>query len=386
MTMDLTRRKFLKTSTVLAASGVVAGPFTGCTTKNINTKTGGDKTLKFTFRPYELQTKHQFTISGYTRTVQTSILTEITYDGITGYGEAPLPPYMEGQTTESALAFMSRVNLGQFGNPFEMDDILTYVDGVEEGNTCAKAGIDIALHDLFGKLTGQPLYQIWGYTKSKTPFTTVTIGIDSEEVVRQKTDEAAPFKRIKVKLGMDEATDKMLITTVRSVTDKPITVDANQGWKDKHYALDMIHWLNERGIVFIEQPLPKYNLDDMAWITERSPLPTLADESCQRLTDIPRLKGVFSGINIKLLKCTGLREANRMISMAEAFDMKLMIGSTLETSCGVSAAAQLTPKMDYADLDGNFLISNDCFTGMKVVDGKITLNDEPGIGIKLINS
>lgn len=124
----------------------------------------------------------------------------------------------------------------------------------------------------------------------------------------------------------------------------------------------------------------------MAWLTEKSPLPTIADESCQRLTDVPRLRGVFSGINIKLLKCTGLREANRMISMAEAFGMKLMIGCTMETSCGISAAAQLTPKMDYADLDGNFLISNDCFSGVKIVNGKITLNDRPGIGAEPIRS
>ncbi|MBE0676765.1 MAG: dipeptide epimerase [Bacteroidales bacterium] len=384
--MDLTRRDFLKTSAAVAATGAIAGPFVACTPKNINTKTGGVKVLKLSFRPYELQTKHQFTIAGYTRTAQTSILTEISYDGITGYGEAPMPPYMEGQTPDTAMAFMKKVNLSQFGNPFEIDDILTYVEGVDAGNTCAKAGIDIALHDLFGKLVGRPLYQIWGYTRSKTPDTTVTIGVDSEEIIRQKTEEAASFKLIKVKLGMDEATDKMLITTVRSVTDKPITIDANQGWKDKHHALDMIHWLKERGIVFIEQPLPKHNIDDMAWVTENSPLPTIADESCQRLTDIPGLRGVFSGINIKLLKCTGLREANMMISMAEAFGMKLMIGSTLETSCCISAAAQLTPKMNYADLDGNFLISNDCFTGMKVVDGKITLNEQPGIGIEKINT
>ncbi len=383
--MELTRRNFMRMSAAVAATGVMTGPVVARDYINLNTRSGGSKVLKLTFRPYELQTRHQFTISGYTRTVQTSILTEISYDGVTGYGEAPLPPYMEGQTPETAMAFMKKIDLGQFGNPFETDDILTYVDRIEAGNTCAKSGIDIALHDLFGKLVGKPLYQIWGYTKSKTPNTTLTIGIDSEEMVRQKTKEAALFKLIKVKLGMDETTDKMLINTVRSVTDKPITVDANQGWKDKYFALEMINWLNERNVLFIEQPLPKHNLDDMAWVTENSPLPTFADESCQRLDDIPRLKGVFSGINIKLLKCTGLREANRMISMAQAFGMKLMIGSTLETSCGISAAAQLTPKMNYADLDGNFLITNDCFTGMKVVDGRITLNDKPGIGIEKNN-
>ncbi len=176
----------------------------------------------------------------------------------------------------------------------------------------------------------------------------------------------------------------MIINTVRSVTDKPIRVDANQGWKDKHYALKMIEWLSERNIEFIEQPLPKHNLDDMAWLTEQSPLLTFADESCQRLEDIPRLKGVFSGINIKLMKCTGLHEANKMITVAKAWDLKLMIGCMTETSCAISAAAQLSPLMQYADLDGNLLISNDVFSGAKLVDGKVMLNNDPGIGVKKI--
>ena len=381
--MKHTRRNFIKTSAVLAATGAIGNTLVGCT-PNINTKTGGSKRMKLTFFPYELKTKHVFNISGYTRTAQISVLTEITYDGVTGYGEAPVPPYMEGQSVDTVMAFLSKVNLEQFASPLETDDILTYVENIDSNNSCAKAGVDIALHDLFGKLIGKPVYQIWGYSRSKTPVTSLTVGIDTEEVMREKTREAAPFKIIKVKLGADETTDKMIINAVRSVTDKPITVDANQGWKDKQHALEMIHWLSERNVLFIEQPLPKHNLDDMAWVTENSPLPTIADESCQRLTDIPALKGVFSGINIKLLKCTGLREANRMISMAEAFNMILMTGSTLETSCGISAAAQLTPKMNYADLDGNQLISNDCFKGMQIIDGKITLNDEPGIGVTKI--
>jgi L-alanine-DL-glutamate epimerase-like enolase superfamily enzyme len=277
------------------------------------------------------------------------------------------------------------VNLQQFKNPFELDDILAYVDHIAINNTAAKASVDIALHDLVGKLMGQPWHAIWGYTASKAPVTTFTIGIDTEDVIRQKTKEAAPYKILKVKLGESETSDKMIITTIRSVTDKPIRVDANQGWTDKHYALKMIEWLSERNVEFVEQPMPKHDLDDMAWLTEQSPLPTIADESCQRLEDIPRLKGVFDGINIKLMKCTGMREANKMISMGETLGMKLMIGCMTETSCAISAAAQLAPKMDYADLDGNLLIANDCFSGMKVIDGKITLNDRPGIGVKPVN-
>jgi len=164
------------------------------------------------------------------------------------------------------------------------------------------------------------------------------------------------------------------------VTDTAICIDANQGWKDKHYALDMIHWLNERGVTMIEQPMSKFMLEETAWLTERSPLPVIADESCQRLTDIPKLKGAFHGVNIKLMKCTGMREAREMISLAKALHMRIMIGCMTETSCAISAAAQLAPETEWADLDGNLLISNDVFDGMKIVNGKITLFDKPGIG------
>ncbi len=165
----------------------------------------------------------------------------------------------------------------------------------------------------------------------------------------------------------------------------PLYVDVNQGWKDKNKALDMIYWLKEKGVVFVEQPMPKGQVDDMAWLTEYSPLPTMADEAFQRLPDIvDKIKGVYSGINIKLMKSTGLFEAQKMITVARALDMKVMVGCMTETSCGVSAIAQLSPLVDWADLDGNLLIKNDPFTGMKVINGKVTLNDWPGIGVKKV--
>ena len=175
-----------------------------------------------------------------------------------------------------------------------------------------------------------------------------------------------------------------MIRTIRSVSALPIAVDANQGWSDRQYALDMIHWLKEQGIVMIEQPMPREQLDDIAWITQQSPLPVFADESLQRLNDVTALKGAFTGINIKLMKCTGMREAWKMVTLARALDMKVMVGCMTETSCAVSAAAQLSPVVDFADLDGNLLISNDRFKGMEVINGKITLNDLPGIGVDLI--
>ena len=377
-----TRRTFLKASTLITVGSII-NPVSMFAQKDKSVKLDGSKRMSLTFRSFDALLKHPFTVSGYTRTTTPIVLTEITYDGITGYGEAAMPPYL-GESQASVMAFLEKVNLKQFSNPFEIEDILSYVDNIAIYNTAAKASVDIALHDLIGKLMGQPLHSLWGYSASKVPLTSFTIGIDTEDEVRKKTMETTPFKVIKVKLGSDEITDKMIINTVRSVTDKPIRVDANQGWKDKHYALKMIEWLSERNIEFIEQPLPKHNLDDMAWLTEHSPILTFADESCQRLEDISRLKGVFSGINIKLMKCTGLHEANKMITVAKACDLKLMIGCMTETSCAISAAAQLSPLMQYADLDGNLLISNDVFSGAKLVDGKVMLNNEPGIGVKKI--
>ena len=280
------------------------------------------------------------------------------------------------------MAFLSRVNLEKYASPFELEDILADIDSIALNNTAAKAAVDIALHDLVGKLIGQPWYRIWGYDKNKAPNTTFTIGIDTADVVRQKTKEASGFKMLKVKVGLHN--DKEMIETIRSVTNVPLTADANQGWKDKHFALDMIYWMAERGVVMIEQPMHKDRVDDIAWITEQSPIPVIGDEGVQRLVDIKKANGVYSGINIKLMKCTGMREANKMLTLARSYTMKVMIGCMTETSCAVSAASHLSPQMDFADLDGMLLISNDVFKGTIVVDGKLVLTDLPGIGIKKI--
>ena len=336
--------------------------------------------MELTYRPYELRLKHVFTIANSSRTTTPVVLTEIEYEGVTGYGEASMPPYL-GETQASVIEFLRKVNLKQFSSPFELEDILTYVDKIAENNTAAKASVDIALHDLTGKLMRQPWHKIWGLDATKMPSTTFTIGIDTPEAVKQKTREDAPLYNIlKAKLGRNG--DKEIIEAIRSATDKPLVVDANQGWTDKYHALDMIYWLKERGVVMVEQPMPKLLLDDAAWLAERSPLPVFADESFQRLSDVLRLKGVFHGVNIKLMKCTGMREAWKILATARAADMQVMIGCMTETSCAVSAASQLAPAVDWADLDGNLLISNDVFTGTAVVNGKLTLTNLPGIGIK----
>jgi L-alanine-DL-glutamate epimerase-like enolase superfamily enzyme len=372
------RRNFLKTGALAVAATAMANPVK-LFAQTRRAGTAASKKMVLTFEPFEAKFRYTFTISNFSRTSTPAVLTKITYDGYTGYGEASMPPYL-GENQASAIAFLQKVDLSRFKSPFEIEDIMTYLESVSTNNTAAKASVDIALHDLVGKIMGQPWWKIWGFNSDSTPDTCMTIGLDTEEVVRQKTIEAAPFNILKVKLGSDDATDRMMINTIRSVSSTPIFVDANQGWRDRNYALEMIHWLKERGIVMIEQPMPKLWLDEAAWLTERSPLPVIADESCQRLSDVYRLKGAFDGINIKLMKCTGLREAREMISLAQALRMRLMVGCMTETSCGISAGAQISPKLEWADLDGNMLISNDCFTGVKIVDGKITLDEKPGIG------
>ncbi len=334
--------------------------------------------IKLHYYPYDLQLEHTFTVAVHSRTTTPVMLIELEYDGIIGYGEAAMPPYL-GESQASAAEFYKKLDLNQFSDPFRMEEILDYVDKTAEKNYAAKAGIDIALHDLVGKMLGKPWHKIWGYSSENTPVTSFTIGIDSPEIVKEKTLKAAPYKMLKAKVGLDN--DKEMISTIRSVTGTPICVDANQGWRDKYEALDEILWLESQGVVFVEQPLPKEQIEDIAWLTAHSPLPIIADEALQRLEDVAALKGIYSGINVKLMKATGMREAHKMLQLAKALGMKTMLGCMTETSCAISAATQMSSLADWADLDGNLLITNDIFEGVKVLDGKMQLNDKAGIGI-----
>jgi len=386
--MPRTRRTFLKLSALAGGALAVPAPVSAACAAPTPAEAAGTpatqpqrrapRRMKLSFRPYTLELKHVFTIAVSSRTTTPVVLTQIAYDGLIGYGEASMPPYL-GENQETASAFLAKVDLSRYGNPLELETILAEIDAIAPGNPAAKASVDIALHDLAGKLMNRPWYDIWGFDRSRAPHTTFTIGMDTPDVVRQKVREAAEYKVLKVKLGRD--TDKEMIETIRSVTDKPITVDANQGWTDRQKALDMIHWLKERNVLLVEQPMPKEVVDDMAWITERSPLPTIADEFCQRLPDVRRAYGVFSGINIKLMKATGMREAHRMLLVARSLGMKVMLGCMTETSCAISAASHLSPMVDWADLDGALLIKNDAFRGTTVVDGRVTLTGRPGIGV-----
>ena len=338
--------------------------------------------MKISYNPFELNLKHPFTIAKFSRTSTPIMLMEISYEGYTGFGEASMVPYM-GENIESAMAFMAKVDLSWLKAPFDFDELIAYLDSIAPGNPNIKAAVDIALHDLRGKMEQKPCFQYFSSDPANMPPTSYTLGIDTPEVLLQKIKEGENCHIIKVKLGRDN--DKDLINTIRSASDKPLYVDANQGWTDRQQGLDMVCWLHEQGVVLIEQPMAKDDPDSNAWITEQSPIAIVGDESVQRFADVEKAQGVYHAINMKLMKSAGMHEGYRMIMKAKELGLKTMIGCMSETSCGTLAAAALAPLCDWADLDGPFLTSNNPYNDPDFKDGKWVLSDLPGLGLKNSN-
>ena len=340
--------------------------------------------MKLRYKKFDLQLKHPFRIAIYTRTSTPLVLIEIEKYGFIGRGECSMPPYL-AENQDTAFAFYDKVVKSGILNKndsdtFDIQSIIDEIDALNEGNTAAKAAIDMALHDLKGQLENKPVWQILDSNPDLMPFTSCTLGIDTPSVLRQKVAEADTFSVLKIKLGSEN--DREIIQTIREVTDKPLYADANQGWTDVNAALDMIFWLKEQGVLLIEQPLPKHDLDGNARITEGSPLPIFADESFQRFADFSKIASAFHGVNIKLMKSTGLCEAQRMIIEARKRHLKIMVGCMSETSCGIMAGAAIAPQCDFADLDGPWLIANNPFETPILRGGKIQLNNINGLGIK----
>lgn len=373
----MNRRNFIKTSMLGAL--IAASPVSMSALDSPTKKIGRSGRLNLSFKPYELKLRHSFNLARSQRTTTPGVQVQLEYDGIIGYGEASMPPYL-GENVASVTEFLSKLDLSQFSDPFRIEDIHEYMESVAPNNRAAKASVDIALHDLLGKIMNQPWYRIWGLNPENTPNTSFTISYDANpDEMRKKIEETSPFKVIKIKMGLDH--DKEIVEAFRRHSDVPICVDANQGWNNKEKALEMCHWLAERNCLFVEQPMDKAAIDDTAWLRERSPLPIIADEFLQRLPDVKRAAGAYDGINIKLMKSTGMHEAYKMSVLARALGMKVMLGCMTETSCAVTAAAQLSPMVDWADLDGNLLIANDIFDGIKINDGKVIIPDRSGIGV-----
>lgn len=336
--------------------------------------------LSLTYEPVRLNLKHAWTIARGTSEYKDNIVVQVERDGIIGYGEVA-PNVRYGESLESTTAVLEKaVPLFAEWNPWQFVDLGYAIQELDTGQTAAKAALDIALMDWVTKSLGVPLYQYLGLDKAKAPVTSFSIGIDTPEVIQQKVREAEAYPLLKVKLGGDR--DEEIISTIRSVADKPLFVDANEGWKDKQEALEKVQWLESLNVRIIEQPMPADMPDETGWLREKSQLPIIADESVKTGHDIPELARSFDGINIKLMKSGGLQEALRMIWQARGLGLQVMLGCMVETSIAISAAASISPLVDYADLDGNLLIADDPYHGVEVHDGHLVLNDRPGIGVQ----
>jgi L-alanine-DL-glutamate epimerase-like enolase superfamily enzyme len=374
------RRDWLKATAAAAAAAAV--PFDRFAAAAESVAAGGPATIHT--EVVRLNLKHTWTTTMSSSTYRDVLYVRYTRDGITGVGEgAPIVRYHE----DAAGAKKAVDGLADFlatANPLHFAKLDAEVLKRLENEWAAKAAINIAVMDWVGQKLGVPIYQLLGLDPADTPLTTFSIGIDTPEITRQKVREAEEYPLLKVKVGLD--TDEPTIEAVRSATKKTLRVDANEGWKDKEVALKKIKWLETQGVEFMEQPLPAEMHEETKWLRERVNMPIIADEACLRPSDIPRLADAYDGVNIKLDKAGGILQAYRMIQIAKALGMKTMLGCMISSSVTVTAAAELSPLVDYADLDCNLLIANDPFTGVKVKEGKLMLPAGAGLGLKAVKT
>ncbi|HSL21928.1 MAG TPA: dipeptide epimerase [Vicinamibacterales bacterium] len=373
------RRDCLKAIGV--ATVAAAAPQSALASASTGQSSGGRATLRTDV--VRLKLRHTWTTTMSSSEYRDTLFVRYTRDGITGVGEgAPIVRYHE-DALGGKKAVEGLMDLLVSADPLMFDALSAQINARLENEWAAKAAMDIAILDWVGQRLGVPIYRLFGLDPSRAPVTTFSIGIDKPEETRQKVREADPFPVLKIKVGLDS--DEATIDAVRSVTDKPLRVDANEGWKDRQVALKKIRWLQTRGVEFIEQPLPAAMHDDIRWLRERVEMPIIADEACLRPSDIPKLADAYDGVNIKLDKAGGILQAYRMIQIARALGLKTMLGCMVSSSVSVTAAAQLSPLVDYADLDGNLLISNDPYTGVTVEKGKLVLPDRPGLGVRPVD-
>ena len=329
-------------------------------------------------KPIDLKLTTPFRIARGVQTVASNAIVQINHNGYTGYGEAA-PDEFYGEDVETVLACVARF-AGNLGNdPFAIEDVMNQLDKIIRLNPAAKAAVDMALYDLVGKMLGVPLYKLLGLNAAHAAHTSFTLGIDSPTEMAKKALKAIDYPILKVKVGTRHDLDN--IKAIREVSQAVIRVDANTAWTDKE-AIQAISALAPYSIEFVEQPVAPRDLAGLKLVRENVPLPIIADESCVTVEDIPRVAECVDGINIKLMKCGGLRHALKMIHVARAHNLRVMIGCMIESSLAITAAAHLTPLVDYADLDGHLLIDNDPYVGVGVLNGKLVLPEGPGLGVK----
>jgi len=334
--------------------------------------------MKLRYEEVTLHLKHTFRLHGGSKESVRVLISYLEHNGLVGLGEADPSKYY-GETPESVKAFWDKIDFSNHRDPFLYETIYSDLKEKFPHDHAALAGVDIAMFDWVAKYWHMPLYQFLGLDKSAIPETSFTIGYASENKLIEKIEEAEPFHVLKIKLGTDF--DEDIITTVRNHTDKPIRVDANEGWT-REEALEKIEWLKDKNVQFVEQPLKKEDIEGHAWLREKVSLPIFADESARVPEDIYKLQDAFDGVVIKLMKAGGIQNAIEMARLAHRFGMKTQISCFLETSVAISAAAHISPLFDYADLDGHLLIADDPFNGLSLENGKIMVNSRPGLGIE----
>jgi L-alanine-DL-glutamate epimerase-like enolase superfamily enzyme len=335
--------------------------------------------VRLEWTPIELDLLHPWTIARGTSLTKTNVLTRLACAGFEGLGEAA-PSARYGESAASVLTALGNIAQRLGDDLTDLDAILDRLDASLPGQGAARASIDIALHDWSGRRDGTPLWRRFGADPRRTPLTSMSIGLDRTEVMQEKVREAAGFRVLKIKVG--DARDLENLAAIRALTDVPLYVDANEGWRDPDRAVEMIHRLQGMGVVLIEQPLPAADLDGAMRVRDRVDLPIVADEAVQTVEDIPPLARAYDGINVKVQKAGGLRMARRMIDTARSLGMKVMLGCMIETSVGITAAAHLSPLADYADLDGNLLLARDPYRGACLQDGRLIPPDRPGLGVE----
>jgi L-alanine-DL-glutamate epimerase-like enolase superfamily enzyme len=334
--------------------------------------------LKIQYISYNLRFKYPFTISRGTKTHQPTLIVKLDQFGLTGYGEAPAISYYH-IPVEKMIADLELkkpiIEKFAFTEPGRFWHFLHHLIPNDPFLVCA---LDIAGWDLYGKLQKKPLYSCWKLDIKEGPMTDYTIGIDTIDKMLEKM-LAKPWPIYKIKLGTTD--DAEIMRVLRRHTDSILRVDANSGWTVQQ-ATELIPALFESGVEFIEQPLDKSDTEGMRQLFEKSPIPLIADESCVTEQDVEKCHGLFHGVNIKLTKCGGLTPALRMIEHARKLGMKVMAGSMNESSIGSAAIAHLLPLLDYVDMDGPLLLDEDIATGLEIINGKVKLSGQPGLGIE----
>ncbi|HEX7735355.1 MAG TPA: dipeptide epimerase [Ktedonobacteraceae bacterium] len=333
--------------------------------------------MKLDVQAFDLKLTTPFRISRHVQYTAANVLARITHEGLTGLGEAaPSDHYGENRATVLAALETLADELGN--DPFAIEETLAHLDHTLRLNPSAKAAVDMALYDLVGKRLNVPVYKLLGLSAARAPLTSFTIGIDTPEIMAQKALAARDYPILKIKVGTPN--DVANLKAIREVSKAVIRVDANTAWTPKE-AVREINRLAEFDIEFVEQPVNPRDLAGLKYVREHTPLPIITDESSITVEDIPQIAECTDGVNIKLMKCGGISHALKMIHVARAHHLKIMIGCMIESSLAITAAAHLTPLIDYADLDGHLLVDNDPYMGVKVEQGKLILPEAPGLGV-----